>query len=256
MKSIRVDLSDPALEVFAERRDRILKSRKQIVVDSPKVVTKLLESEHTVESILATEGFIEDHSSLLAQRKNLTVYQADRPVMESIVGHQLHHGVIALAQRPADKPLLNMTGSVLVLNGVNKSENVGTIIRTADALGITNVIVEDQAVSPYSRRSIRVSMGSIFRMNVYHSQNLRDDLLLLKEREYSLVGTGLYAECQAVGEVRWHDPTVLVIGSEGFGMAEEVKEICDLLIRIPIRQGVDSLNAAVAAGICMYAWKG
>lgn len=245
-------LDDPRTQVFMQMGDKQLRRDQKILVDSPKVVCRMIAEGQYPETLLASESFIEEQVDMLASIPNLTIFTASRERMESIVGHKLHHGVIALAKRPMNLELGNLGSKILVLNGVNKAENVGSMIRSADCFGIDSILVGPHALSPFVRRAIRVSMGSVFRLKIRHSESLQADLMSLQAKGFEVLGTGNYEASKSLYEHKFKEKSVLVIGSEGFGMDVGLRSLCDEMIRIPIQDRVDSLNAGIAAGVCLF----
>ena len=233
-------------------KDKELACQGLILVDSPKVVRRMMEEGVEPLEILDSEDFLESHRELLSQYPKCEVFVGERPVLEEIVGHKLHHGVIARAKRPPSLNLQDLGSKILVLDGLNKAENVGTIIRSCDSFGIDSILLGKKSLSPYVRRAIRVSMGSVFRVKVRIAEDLVNDLNSLKGSGFSIYGTGNDVGAISIQNLEFPKKTALIIGSEGFGMSQGVREVLDQTIRIPIRDSVDSLNASVAASICLY----
>ncbi|SMF06596.1 TrmH family RNA methyltransferase [Pseudobacteriovorax antillogorgiicola] len=243
-------LDDPRVYKFTLQKDKELARDQEIIVDSPKVVLRMMDAGRTPKAILANQKFLDDHGQRF-EGMDCQVYWADVPLLEKIVGHRLHHGVIALAERPESLKLSALGHRLLVLNGVNKAENVGTIVRTCDALGVDSLLVDERTLSPFIRRAIRVSMGSIFRIKVRTSADLFSDLQTLRTSGYQVLGTGIAPDTHRFDKIDFAKKCALIIGSEGFGMDSALVGLCDAVIKIPMRDHVDSLNASVAAGILL-----
>lgn len=246
------DLTDPRVSKFTIQKDKTLARDQEILVDSPKVVLRMISAGHEPTAILANRSFIDQNYDLIQQLSGCQVFWAENQLLEGIVGHKLHHGVIALSKRPQSLELEELGDKILILNGVNKAENVGTIIRTCDAFGVESIIADSQSLSPYIRRAIRVSMGSVFKIKARIGHPLQEDLLNLRQRGYEIFGTGNYDHSAEIGSMTFPQKSALIIGSEGFGMDEQTRASCDQILRIPIRDHVDSLNASVAAGILIH----
>lgn len=245
------DLEDPRVEEF-----RHLKKLKdnEIIADSHKVISKLLSSGMTPLKFFTTEDYAKEwEDELSIHYPQAEFYCAPTALMEQIVGHQLHHGIMVKALRPNDTPLAELDDKIIVLNGLTSPENVGTIIRSATAFGIRSVLVDLATASPWLRRTIRVSMGNVFFAKIHHSDDLIRDLqFLAKEKGLQIVGTANAPESLDLPQHRFNSKTALIIGSEGHGMQREVYQACDLTLRIPMREDVAHLNAAAAAAICLY----
>ena len=140
---------------------------------------------------------------------------------------------------------------VIVLEGVQDPGNVGTIIRTADAAGLDGVLLSTQCADVFSPKVLRATMGSIFRMNLRTTDDLPGELTKLREKGYSILSSQLdgtpFYERQGVAE-----RFALIIGNEGNGVSEQVQQTATHRVRLPMRGGAESLNAAIAAAIMMY----
>ena len=244
-------IDDLSIKEFLSLKDKTLNLNEQIIVESEKVVLKLLRSNTTVIKVFAHLDFIEMYSELL-ESKNAQVYTGSKEIMEGIVGHKLHHGVMALASRPKYISLNELEDKVLVLNGLTSPENIGTIVRNAAAFSINSIIIDSKTCSPYARRCIRVSMGNIFKVRVYKSDNLTDDLENLQKNGYKVVSTANQAGAIDLPVYTFPKKACVVIGSEGHGIQSEVLDISDDIIRIPINDEVAHLNAACSSSIALY----
>ena len=140
-------------------------------------------------------------------------------------------------------------GAHILLDGVQDPGNVGTIIRTANAFGIKSVILADGCADPYNPKSVRASMGAIFRQKIRFAG--ASDLIALKENGIRFVGAAIGGGCLDVSELDLKD-TIIAIGSERRGLSKEVLSLCDERLTIPMSPECESLNASVAAAIIMW----
>lgn len=154
---------------------------------------------------------------------------------------------MALGLKPPNTPLTEMQGAALVLNGVVDPENVGAIIRSAVAFGIRNLIVDTYTSPPYLRRTIKVSRGALFQMNLHITSDLP---LLLKDKPG--VATSLSDHAIPLNRATLPKDPYFIFGRESTGIDPEVLDAALLHIKIPIDPIVDSLNVAVASGIILY----
>lgn len=139
---------------------------------------------------------------------------------------------------------------VLVLDGVSEPGNLGTIIRTAEAAGIETVYLTKGCVDLYNPKVVRATMGSLFRVPVITGCDI-DDIKGLKDKGFKVVASYL-GNSENVYDLKKAEKTAIVIGSEAFGVSKDMLEISDAFVHIPMNGKVESLNAAVAAGILMY----
>ena len=252
-----VDLADKRMDGYASQRDHAIRARGEIIVDSHKVVMRLIACKtQLVKSILASTNFYKQNADMIANGLDLNetkLFVAEPDILGAIAGHKIHQGVIAIARRPEDCELAELVSPIVVLNGVNDAENVGAIIRSCLAFGFGSILVDQSSCSPWVRRAIRVSMGSVFYMRTRHTTTLFEDLTQLKSLGFAIYAASNDACSVNLFEIRGpQKPVAIVIGSEGFGIEREIKDISDVVVRIPIAASVDSLNASVAGGIILY----
>lgn len=140
-------------------------------------------------------------------------------------------------------------GLWLALEDMRDPGNLGTIIRTADAAGAAGVILAGQSCDPWSQESVRATMGSIFAVPL-----VRMPVMTLVELCKSWLGETVGTHIKGREDYRrsYRSPTLIVMGSEGSGLSQKLVESCSTLVRIPMREGIDSLNVAVAAGLMMF----
>ena len=174
-----------------------------------------------------------------------------RSLLESICDTKTPQGVCAAFEIPAPICPEELPDRIVALDGVQDPGNVGTIWRTADAAGFQGILLGSGSADPLSPKVMRSAMGSGFRLPFAHAEKLAESLLELRRRGYyvfasDLSGADFYSRPDS-GE-----KFVLVIGNEARGISDAVREAADCRVKLPMRGGAESLNAAVAAGIMMY----
>lgn len=219
-----------------------------MVVEGEKVVLKLLNSSLKVKKIFAPKTFLEKYPQELRGE----IFTADKSVMGSIVGHHLHQGIMALAERPLDIPIEKLKFPALILNGITSPENIGSIIRSSAAFNIKSIIVGPKSCSPYMRRCIRVSMGNIFSMDIHHSDDLKETINQLKKSSIKIFATANIEGAKDLPGLSFDRESALVIGSEGHGIEEDIIKLSDEVVRIPIDGEVAHLNVGTATSIFLY----
>lgn len=263
-----LDASDERLSMFHEQSDRILAEKGWIIVDSEKVVKRALMQGIDVFAILADQAFYRDHTSLLQARLDgdckRSLFQCPHAVATSLVGHRLHRGIMALAKRPTDFDIDTLSGPVVILNGVNNAENVGLICRSALAFGFQHIILDERSCSAWLRRSIRVSMGSVFKLRFLHcgkrskpentKLQISEVLDRLMLRGYRLVSLDPNQKAIDLDQCELPRQSMLVVGCEGDGIHQELISKSHASVKIPMAEGIDSLNVAHAFSIAAYEW--
>lgn len=177
-------------------------------------------------------------------------------VMETLSDTRTPQGIVLLASRPRNRAKdetvdLSLEPLVVVLHSVNNPANAGAILRTAEAAGATAIITTENTTDIFSPKALRASMGSAFRLPVWAKAGLPQVLTWCKERGIEIMGASIRAAA-SYKDVDWRRPSALVIGSEATGLSEAEVAALDLSISIAMRPPVESLNAAVAAGIILY----
>lgn len=195
----------------------------------------------------------------LAAKKGITIHYVPRKKLDQMVSGQ-HQGVVAqvaayeyaelddLFQKAEDR---NEQPFILVLDEIEDPHNLGSIMRTADAVGAHGIIIPKRRAVGLTTTVAKASTGAIEHIPVVKVTNLSRTLEEMKQRGIWVVGTDASGK-QDYRSLDGNMPLALVIGSEGKGMGRLVKEKCDFLIRLPMAGKVTSLNASVAAGLLMY----
>lgn len=238
------DPSDPRIAEFISIRDHVLNSKDLIVAEAEKLYLQLKASNKPIHKILATPAFVERHQ-LLGEN----IFVADKKVLESVAGFKIEFEVLVLAEKPKDTALDALDDRIILLNGLSSPENVGSIVRSSAAFGIKSIIVDEKTCSPFLRRCIRVSMGNIFSMKTHHAINVRGDLKKLKDLGYTILSTANIAGAIDLNSYEFPKKCVLIIGSEGHGIDQDVIDNSDKVLKIKIDSQVAHLNASNAAAI-------
>jgi len=179
--------------------------------------------------------------------------QASPAVMSRCTGTDSPPPVFAVAAKPkVDKAVLYRNDSlIVVLDGVRDPGNVGTIIRSADAVGAHAVVLGKGCADVYNPKTVRSTMGSLFHLPIIDGADLPKLLQDAKERGMKLVGTSLQAQ-HSCYSYDWKGPTWLVMGSEGSGVSPQVSALVDEAVIIPMAGRAESLNVAMAATVLLY----
>jgi tRNA G18 (ribose-2'-O)-methylase SpoU len=195
----------------------------------------------------------------VAERPGTPLYVVADELVNRIVGFKFHSGVIACGiRKPAGslESVLAPAGRrsmVVVCPDLISHENLGSIIRIAAAFGAAGLLLGPRCCDPFYRFSIRVSMGTVFSLPMARSLDLLGDLdRLATEFGYERVASVLSADAEPLGAAGLGERIALLLGNEAQGLDEETIAHCDRRVTLPMRQGVDSLNVAVAAGIFLY----
>ena len=237
---------------------------------------RLLESRFEVVSVLLPEKHLEAFRPLLEARpENLTVYLADKKLLEQLIGFSMYQGHLAIGKIPPSaslddilsknpKPLL-----LVAVDALTSAENLGALARNCVAFGVQALIVGETSSSPFLRRAVRNSMGTILQLPVIElaklgqrhqftakphttAQTLVECLKDLRARGVRCIAAHPHTNKKSLSQADFSSDCCIVFGSEGEGISAPVLETCDEAVAIPMPPTVDSLNVGAAAAVFLY----
>ena len=253
---IQVDNIDiPELEIYKHLRDKAFSADNSFIADSPKVVNLLLQSDVKVKSILATQEYYDEFSELINSKNIAKLFVVDKQEMQKIVGHKIHHNCMMHGVRPSETSLEKLGDNIIMLDVITSAENIGSIARSAAALGVDSYLLPLQAPHPFSRRALRVSMGHAVMLKTYIYSDIFETIKKLKEDGYRVFAAEVTEDSTPLMKVKIPKKWVLLMGHEGNGISKEVLDVCDEVVTIEMQSGVKSFNVGVAASIMMYQFK-
>lgn len=232
------------------------KARKEqglFVVEGIKMTNEIPSSFNC--QVYMSESFYKENKNL--NYKNIEIVSDD--VFKSVSDTVTPQGILALVsiddlRRAKDlknqKESAKEKQSVLILDGISDPGNLGTMIRTAEAAGVRAIYLSRNSADLYNPKTIRSTMGSIFRVPVYTCE-LGEKINELKEEGFSIYAAALDG-AQFFNEIKYALKNAIVIGNEANGISKEVLELADKKIKIPMEGEVESLNAAISAAVLMY----
>lgn len=255
---------------FKKNPNKNFKNEKQLeeneyddIVEGRNAVLELLDSDRDINKIFVQSG--ERHGSInkiiaIAKENKVVVTEVEKSKLDFMSKTKNHQGVIAVVP-PFNycevEDILEYAKSknedvfILILDGIEDPHNLGSIIRTAETAGVHGIIIPKRRIVTVNSTVAKVSAGAVEHMKIARVNNITDTIRKLKENGLWIIGTDgsattLYYNQDLKGDI------AIVIGSEGFGMSRLVKENTDMLVKIPMKGKVTSLNASVSAGIVMY----
>lgn len=226
-------------------------------------VLELLETGKDINKIFIEKG--EKHGSInkiigIARDRKIVTVEVDKNKLNQMAQTENHQGVIAIVP-PFDycevQDILDeakIRGEqpfILILDGIEDPHNLGAIIRTAETAGVHGIIIPKRRACSVNSTVYKVASGAVEHMKIARVNNLNDEIKYLKENNVWIYGTAIeatkyYYEENLTGSI------ALIIGNEGEGLSRLVRENCDVLLKIPMKGKISSLNASVSAGIVMY----
>lgn len=224
---------------------------KEFIIEGENSIIEALNSNFEIVNVLYSPELYEITSLNL---NNITPTSVTKEVMCKISDTITPQGIMAVCKIP-ENTFSNKFSKVLFLDRIQDPGNAGTMIRTADAMGFDAIILSQGSADPYSLKVVRSTVGSIFHIPIIYNVNSIDTLTQLKHRNFTIYATALN-KSKSIEDTTIFSPFVLIIGNEGQGVSDEIKNISDYLIRIDMPGNAESLNASIAAGILMYKFSG
>ncbi|MFT5396756.1 MAG: 23S rRNA (guanosine2251-2'-O)-methyltransferase [Gammaproteobacteria bacterium] len=241
---------------MSKRTDQIfgLHAVKQVLENSPETILSAL-----IQESIQSESVRSIHESL--NKQGVSIQTVPRATLSKMVKNQNHQGVILEVRKAAKKTEQDLDDVLeqnqggnplyLILDSVQDPHNLGACIRTADAAGVTAVIIPNDRAASINETVRKVASGAVENVTVISVVNLVRAMKKIKEAGVWVVGTAGDVE-QTIYDLDLKIPTAIVMGGEGKGMRDSVQKECDYTASIPIHGDVESLNVSVAAGVVLY----
>lgn len=229
------------------------------IAESPKVIRRALDAGFEPLSLLMERKYITGQGSDIIERcGDIPVYTAPSEVLTALTGFKLTQGALcAMRRKPPDTPdaLLRTATRIAVLEDIMNQTNVGAIFRSAAALGFDGVLLTPACSDPLYRRSIRVSMGTVFQIPwAYFDCTSPEYVELLRENGFVTAAFALRRDTMPIDspELRSAERLAVILGTEGEGLRDCTISACDCTVKIPMYHGVDSLNVAAASAVAFW----
>ena len=267
--------SDPRLSAYRDLTDVALRKKSEpengvYIAESAKIIERAVACGHTPVSILMAENWLAKMRLLLPSISDndfgsIDVFIGSHDVLEELTGFHVHRGALAEMVRPDTASLesvLHGAQRVVILENIVDHTNVGAIFRAAAGLGIDAILVTPECADPLYRRSIRVSMGSVFTLPWTRIPNWPSSINELKEQGFHTVAVSPQniggQQSQDLRQFTGvsHDRIALILGTEGEGLTAASLDNCDQSVHIPMSNDVSSLNVASAAAVVFWALQG
>lgn len=263
---IRVyDPDDPRVRDFTRLTDMSLRRLKEpaeglYMAESREVITRALDVGHRPRAFLMGERWLPESLDILTrvEAAHAPIYVGGKDVLKDITGFHLHRGIIAAMHRPqlpSVKQVLTGARRVAVLEDIVDHTNVGAMLRSAAALGVDAVLVTPRCADPLYRRSVRVSMGTVFQVPWTRIDPWPAGIDTLRRHGFTVAAMALTETAISLDALAAAPPErlALVLGTEGQGLTAASVAACDLVVKIPMAGDVDSLNVAAASAVAFWA---
>jgi tRNA G18 (ribose-2'-O)-methylase SpoU len=252
------DLEDLRLAPYRDLKERDLaREHGLFIAEGEHLVRRLLASDFRTHSLLLADRRAEEIAPLVPA--DVPVYVAPADQVNRVLGYKFHSGVMAAGVRPERRPLEQLFPDdppkmrIVVCPDLATADNLGSLVRLSAGFGADALIVGTRSHDPFNRRTVRVSMGTIFKVPVVQSDDLTIDLNLLHRRwGVHRVASILADGATPLRQAARHPRLAILFGNEAQGLDAETLAHCDERVTIPMRLETDSLNVATAAGIFMF----
>lgn len=254
-------IDDPRVADYRSmRRFASLRQGRRFVAEGTRVLVHLLASPLHVRSLLLEPAQLEIFRAQIEARPeaDLDVYVTSREEVQRIVGFQVHHGAMAVADEPDAPDLFEFARStkdhvLVALDGVSAAENVGAIVRSMAGLGADGLIADSVTCDPYVRRAARVSMGAIFRIPVWRVDDLPATIARLRaECGTRSVAAHNHPPVEDLDRADLSGNLLVALGSEATGLSPPTIAACDRAVMIPMRGDWGCINVAAAAAAFLW----
>lgn len=262
------DLCEKGPDIFANLTERELRNAYEkkggvFIAESPKVIERAIDAGYEPISFLMEEKHITgDAAGIISRCSELPVYTAPRDVLEKLTGYKLTRGVLGAFKRKEGgdyTEICKKAHRIAVLENIADATNVGAIFRSAAALGIDAVLLTPECADPLCRRCLRVSMGNVFLVDWARIGNNEGDwpekgMKALKEMGFKTLSMALRNNSVSIDDPVLYneDKLAILLGTEGDGLLKETIDSSDYVAKIPMKEGVDSLNVAAAGAIIFW----
>lgn len=254
------DFSAPELDVYARLTENQLLNREHpedglFIAESPRVVERALEAGYRPVSLLLERKHIAGEARCIVETcGDIPVFTADFDVLTKLTGFPLTRGVLCAMRRrplPSVEQICSGASRIAVLEDVMNPTNIGAIFRCAAALELDGVLLTSACSNPLYRRAIRVSMGTVFQIPWTF---LDRPISSLRELGFQTAAMALSDDSVSIRDPRLAqaDKLAIILGTEGDGLASSTIADCDYTVKIPMAEGIDSLNVAAAAAVAFW----
>lgn len=233
-----------------EMRQKFEATNNLLVTEGRKIFERALQLGYEPRAILTTQEWIATFDSALLSKFEIHVYSNEQ--ISAIAGYPVHRGLLATFNRKpkqAVESILSLEGQLVLLEGLTDLENVGTIFRTAAALGISGILLDSTAPDPLFRRCLKASMGATLQLPFARYQNTRE--LIDSKGSRQLIGL-MPDSAETINRKNIAGNEILAFGSEGNGLSDELLNACEARFSIPMFNDVNSLNVGAAAAIAIW----
>ena len=233
------------------------RKERAFLIEGVKMVEEALRDNAGVVKVVASPTLVQHHGKgvlKLAESRSIEVLWISDKLMDTVAETKTPQPVMAVVtikEHSEDDLLAHGSKLVVVAHQLQDPGNLGTIIRTAEAIGAAGIGTTPATVDPYTAKSVRASMGSILRLPLVRIHDIAAFIATCKQRGFQVVATVVTGD-KTLFDVDLKKPTVVLLGQEGAGLPQDIQSAVDLQLRIPMAETIDSLNVATSAAVILY----
>ena len=225
----------------------------EFIVEGLRLIKEAVQENAEIKYIVVCDGcdnseIIEGH--LKYEMARLDFIYVPQNIFKMISDVENPQGVLAVIGKKNNEEIKTNEDLILALDDIQDPGNLGTILRTADSVGLKQILVSKGTADSYNPKVVRSTMGAIFRVNIVVCEDLKETLKELQNKEYKVMITSLKAKNSIYNTN--YNKKVIVIGNEANGVSKEIQNIADEKVIIPMFGKTESLNASVATGVILY----
>lgn len=254
------------MHVISSKDNEIIKSIKKLkdkkyrdiensyIIEGIKLLKEAIEEKAEIKQIIICDDCEKTEmisKELMYEIAKYNCNYVTSKIFKYLTEVQTPQGILAvIGKTPKDQEIDYTQDIIVVLDGIQDPGNLGTILRTVDSIGLTQILVSKETADSFNPKVVRSTMGAIFRVKVIECENLQEKLKEIKKHKYKIVVSSLQTE-NSLYDIKLNKK-VIVVGNEANGVNVEIQEMADEKIKIPMLGKTESLNAAVATGVMLY----
>lgn len=237
------------IETVKLRKKKNRETEGLFLIDGTKLLKEAANNGIEIEKTFATKNWISKNPDY-----SLEITEVSEPVIEKLSGVKTSEGVVAVAKIP--EPSIKEDQKYIILENIRDPGNLGTILRTCDAFGYKNIILNEECVDLYNEKTLRATMGSLFHINIKTVKHLKEEIQSFKDQGYEIIGTSLDGTDLSIKTLKVPERFCILLGNESNGISNDLLSECTVLQKIPIIGQAESLNVSIAAGIFLFLYSG
>ncbi len=254
------------MHVISSKDNEIIKSIKKLkdkkyrdiensyIIEGIKLLKEAIEEKAEIKQIIICDDCEKTEiisKELMYEIAKYNCNYVTSKVFKYLTEVQTPQGILAvIGKTPKDQEIDYTQDIIVALDGIQDPGNLGTILRTVDSIGLTQILVSKETADSFNPKVVRSTMGAIFRVKVIECENLQEKLKEIKKNKYKVVVSSLQTE-NSLYDIKLNKK-VIVVGNEANGVSSEIQEMADEKIKIPMLGKTESLNASVATGVILY----